>query len=356
MRDVNGNAQVQGGNSIIYQIDDTTSSTNSTYSSSKIDELIGSPGPGDITTITKYSFNYNYDVQPFYNDGFVSFGWDAPGNDIECYMITPPVDNTGLRSSCFLHGTIKYTQISITEQNYMYDLYSPGINSGEIAEIWVSAYSDATYPVYKLIAHHTGININVIVERIYIYIPIKLRYPRTPLTDGSRVTSSPSMSGDGFQPYRAFDDIYGENAIGVYANSQQGGFFSISSDTTSSLIVNGINTIGRYFYLDLQPDSTMAVITSFQIYSMRERFPIEYHLIGSNDQSDWMSLYHTTSAVIAGNIPHGEYNTGYTHEINLTSNYTYFRYVGLIVQSQETLIAFPAAHTSIQELLLYSTR
>ena len=170
MRDVNGNSQVQGGNSRIYQIDDTTSSSTSTYSSSKINQLVESPGTGgDTTTITKYSFNYNYDVQPFYNDEFVSFGWDAPGNDIEFHMLTPPVDNTGLRSSCFIHGTTLDTQIAMTTPNYLYDLYSPGINSGEIAEIWVSAYSDATYPVYKLNVHHTGTNINIIVERI-VYI------------------------------------------------------------------------------------------------------------------------------------------------------------------------------------------
>ena len=189
-----------------------------------------------------------------------------------------------------------------------------------------------------------------------VYANTKLRYPKTPLTDGSRVTSSPSMGNDSFQPFRAFDGIYGENAIEVYSNPQNGGWFSSSDDTTSSLMVNGINTIGRYVYLDIATDSTTAIIKSFQIYSMRERFPIEYHLIGSNDQSNWTSLYHTTSAVSAGSIPHGDYNTGYTHEINLTNNYTFYRYVGLIVQSQSTLIAFPANHTSIQELLLFSTR
>ena len=183
---------------------------------------------------------------------------------------------------------------------------------------------------------------------------VKTKYPLAVLTEGSRVTSSISIAGDQFLPYRAFDGIYGANAIGVYPNPQGGGWISNHNDTTSSLIVNGVRTTGRYIYLDLRPDSTMAIITGFQIYSMAERFPIEYHFIGSNDNTNWASLYHTESAVMAGSMPHGDYSTGYTPEINLTSNYAHYRYVGLLVISQKFFST--AAHTAIQELMLYSIR
>ena len=119
----------------------------------------------DAAVPAKYSFHYNFDRKPFYDDGLVSFGWDAPGNDIECYMLTAPANSGGLRSSCFIHGTTQGTHISITEPNYMYDLFPAGVPSGEVAEIWVSAYNDTTYPMYKLLVHHTGTTINIIVEK-----------------------------------------------------------------------------------------------------------------------------------------------------------------------------------------------
>ena len=184
--------------------------------------------------------------------------------------------------------------------------------------------------------------------------PVKTKYPLVVLTEGSRIGSSIGIGGDQFKPYRAFDGIYGANAVGVYPTPQQGGWFSNHFDTESSLMINGVQTTGRYIYLDLRPDSTMAIITSFQIYSMAERFPIEYHFIGSNDNTNWASLYHTESAVMAGSVPHGDYSTGYTHEINLTSNYVHYRYVGILVVSQ--FFFSTAAHTAIQELLLYSIR
>jgi hypothetical protein len=187
-----------------------------------------------------------------------------------------------------------------------------------------------------------------------IPVSVKTKFPSVPLTEGSRVKSSPTIAGDGYFPFRAFDNIYGENAISVYSNPHAGGWLSNHNDTTSSLIVNGVNTIGRFIYLDIKPDSTMAIITSFQIYGMLERFPIEYHVIGSNDMTSWSSLYHTTSVETDGSLPHGQYNMGYTSEIKLTSNYQYYRYVGLLVISQSFFNG--AAHTAIQELLLYSIR
>jgi hypothetical protein len=187
-----------------------------------------------------------------------------------------------------------------------------------------------------------------------VLAPVKTKYPLAVLAEGSRVVSSSNTGNDQFLPFRAFDGIYGANAVSVYSNPQGGGWFSESSDTSSNLMVNGVQTTGRYIYIDLRPDSTMAIITSFQIYSMTERFPVEYHLIVSNDTTNWTSLYHTEAAVIAGSVPHGAYSTGYTPEINLTSNYVHYRYVGVLVISQPVFLG--GNQTAIQELLLYSIR
>jgi hypothetical protein len=124
--------------------------------------VLSSPSTGNIS---KFSFNYNNEVKPFYVDTNITFGWDAPGNDIECHMLTEPASD-GLRSSTFLHGTIQDQQTAILGVNYKYDLFTSGITSGEVCEIWVSAYDDPTYPMYKLIVHNTGTNINVVVEKI----------------------------------------------------------------------------------------------------------------------------------------------------------------------------------------------
>jgi hypothetical protein len=181
--------------------------------------------------------------------------------------------------------------------------------------------------------------------------PVKTKFPLSPLTEDSRVTSSiTSNDDDEISPYRAFDNIYGENAVGVYADPSRGGWYSSHNDSTSSLLVNGTQIVGHYVYLDLGPDSSNVVISSFQLYSMLERFPIEYRIVGSNDKNTWKSLYHTTSAVVDGSIPHGTDNAAYTSEISM-GHAAYYRYVGVLVVTREFYNS--ASHTSVQELLLY---
>jgi hypothetical protein len=89
-----------------------------------------------------------------------------------------------------------------------------------------------------------------------------------------------------------------------------------------------------------------------QIYSVETRFPIEYHIVGSNDETSWESLYHTASQTTAGTIAHGSSYSAYTLEIATTKQDTHFRYVGIIVVSN---LVDNANHTAIQELLLWGT-
>ena len=115
----------------------------------------------------KYGFPAGADLKPFYSDTNITFGWDAPGNDIVCHVLTMP-SNDGLRASSFLHGTIQDQQTAMLVANFRYDLFTPGITQGEVCEIVVSAYDDNTYPIYKLTVHNTGSssNVNVVVEII----------------------------------------------------------------------------------------------------------------------------------------------------------------------------------------------
>ena len=115
----------------------------------------------------KYGFPAGVGLKPFYSDTNITFGWDAPGNDIECHILTMP-SNDGLRASAFLHGTFQDQRTVMLGANTLYDLFTPGITQGEVCEIVVSAYDDNTYPIYKLTVHNTGSssNVNVVVEII----------------------------------------------------------------------------------------------------------------------------------------------------------------------------------------------
>ena len=124
----------------------------------------GGGGGGGGTVSTKFGFPSTADNTPFYSDANITFGWDTDGGDIECFILTVPTN--GVRSNSFLHGTIQDTQVAMTATNTLYDLFSPGITQGEVCEIWVSAYDDTAYPMYNLIVHNTGTNINAVVEKI----------------------------------------------------------------------------------------------------------------------------------------------------------------------------------------------
>ena len=131
----------------------------------QIQNLIDAGGGGGGGTVsTKFGFPSTADNTPFYSDANITFGWDTDGGDIECFILTVPTN--GVRSNSFLHGTIQDTQVAMTATNTLYDLFSPGITQGEVCEIWVSAYDDTAYPMYNLIVHNTGTNINAVVEKI----------------------------------------------------------------------------------------------------------------------------------------------------------------------------------------------
>tara|TARA_R110000851_G_scaffold243362_5_gene395968 strand:- start:7878 stop:8921 length:1044 start_codon:yes stop_codon:yes gene_type:complete len=175
----------------------------------------------------------------------------------------------------------------------------------------------------------------------------KIRFPKTRLTtDETALVFSTPFNG-GYPKHMAFDDNYKFNyKTADTTDSRSQGWMS-HADFKQNLIIDGSAVNGNYIYIDLNAHPS-AVITSFQIYAPNIRFPVEYHLIGSNDASSWTSLYYTASAQKEEIYPHGAQPGAYTY-VNRIPNETIYRYVGLqIVLGTDTLW-----NGAIQELLLW---
>jgi hypothetical protein len=146
-----------------------------------------------------------------------------------------------------------------------------------------------------------------------------------------------------------FDNIYGPEAVGT-TNDARGRGWVANTGEFKSMIIDGITKQAHYVYLDLSVDTQTAIITSFQFYCIEDSFPIEYHIVGSNDELSWTSLYHTENAFIKGTYPERDGKTGafsYKHET--TKQDTHFKYIGISIISHND----PTNRATIQELLLY---
>jgi hypothetical protein len=168
--------------------------------------------------------------------------------------------------------------------------------------------------------------------------PTFVRFPITPFTDDFKVFASVVPDPD-HASWKAYDNVYGTNS--TIGNAVLGGWVS---SQTSSLQVDGTPTTGAYNYFDV---GATAIIKRFQIYSAELWFPVSYHIIGSNDQIDWASLYYTAQAEKKETYLHGAYSGAYTYEIPLP-NTTHYKYIGILIVS--------SAHSQwkgVQELLFW---
>jgi hypothetical protein len=194
----------------------------------------------------------------------------------------------------------------------------------------------------------------VIIKKLKRLHPseFQVRYPLTPLTAAQTGRVTASSGNTSFQPWWAFDNMYGAAALVKYPESAHlAGWLSTNVDTTSFLKVGGVDTYGAFIYLDLSPDTTTAVITSFQFYGDSRQFPIKYQIVGSHDKANWESLFSTTQAVVAGSHTHSPLSTcQYIAETLTTKKDRYYRYVGILV---ETHVVTSYNGVAIQELLLY---
>jgi hypothetical protein len=169
-----------------------------------------------------------------------------------------------------------------------------------------------------------------------------VRLPTTALTSAntSLVTAS-TESSTAHVKWQAYDNVYGQNALSVHVDAGFGGW---NSTQTSALQVDSVSVTGSFNYIDL---GSTAIVRSFQIYCVVDWFPISYHIIGSDNQLDWTSLYFTPTSVVEGTYVHGSYPGRYSPEIDL-SNWTQFNYVGILIISSNN-----ATVKAVQELLLW---
>jgi hypothetical protein len=111
-----------------------------------------------------YSFANASDNFDFFNDGFVKFGWDAPGNDLEFYMLTEPAGNTDIRAlATFNYGTQQNT--FVTTPNLLYDLYGVGVPAGSQLNVFIVAEVDLTYPIYQVELFNASSNVTIKITK-----------------------------------------------------------------------------------------------------------------------------------------------------------------------------------------------
>lgn len=126
---------------------------------------ISSSGGGGASNSTVetfvYSFNNIFDNFDFFNDGLVKFGWDAPGNDLEFYMLTQPTGSGFLRGIATLNYS---TQVSsyITAPSFLYDLFPTGVPLNNQLNVIITAENDVNYPIYQV--DLLSANINIVVK------------------------------------------------------------------------------------------------------------------------------------------------------------------------------------------------
>jgi len=124
----------------------------------------GDTGEGNaVAEFYHYSFRTGQDNVDFFNDGNIKLSWDAPGNDLELYMLTEPA-NTGDMVSLATKGNSTVVSTYITQPNFKYDVYPAGVNATEGLVVWITAEEDDSYPTYKVFVHNAGSSYNSTVE------------------------------------------------------------------------------------------------------------------------------------------------------------------------------------------------
>jgi hypothetical protein len=203
------------------------------------------------------------------------------------------------------------------------------------------------------------------LQQIRLKTPVMYhtQFPRVPLTNRNRISSSSSTDDLSFSSHQLFDGIFGETVTNQtnsgYLSNAWISEFPLSVDAEDGsfrangwLNINGYGLVnGEWAYIDLQPDSNSVIMTSFQLYAPELIWPTQFRIVGSNDVSGpWTELYSASEAMIAGTYNHA--GTGifgaFTLETELTKKDTYFRYVGIFVSQHRD----PSNRVVLQELIL----
>ena len=120
-----------------------------------------------VQEVFMYNFLSNTDNLDFYNDGLVKFGWDAPGDDLEFYMLTEPAGASDIRClSTLNYGTQQNT--SVTTPNILYDIYGAGVPAGNQLNAIITAETDSTYPMYQVDLYNASSRVTVKITKTKI--------------------------------------------------------------------------------------------------------------------------------------------------------------------------------------------
>ena len=268
------------------------------------------------------------------------------------YTATTEQEATYLHNGAYGAYTSEISVVNATSYKYVGILITAGEDAGfrgvQELLLWGSINVASSLVLNTVVTDSLAAEINLLRNAVRAIqggsTQTKIRYPVFPLTSADDALVFASMEVNISHPkWQAYDNVYGLNSLG----SLHAGLDGWSSATTSSFQINTVATTGSHNYIDLS--ATPPVITVFQFYCASERFPVEYHLIGSNDQTNWNSLYHTTQAVKEAVYSHGSIPGAYSAEIHLVNTIPY-RYVGVFIITGEQ-----TSNYSIQELLLWGT-
>ncbi len=110
-----------------------------------------------------YSFDSGTDFTDVFVDENIKLSWDSPGNDLSLTMINEPAGGGDLVSFARFNY-VNLISTPITQLNFDYDLYPPGVSSGNMVKVNVSAYEDENYPTYTLTLINNGASYNTTLE------------------------------------------------------------------------------------------------------------------------------------------------------------------------------------------------
>ena len=124
----------------------------------------GEPPGVEPTLHFTTSFNPNQDylalTNPLYEDDYIKFGWDAPGNDFEAVV---KQTSALYEASIIINASNQQTTL-MSQINFKYDLYPNGITASSVANGGLASYNNPTAPFYIINLQRTGTSTQTILN------------------------------------------------------------------------------------------------------------------------------------------------------------------------------------------------
>jgi hypothetical protein len=197
---------------------------------------------------------------------------------------------------------------------------------------------------FKLVVD-TALELEITSRNANQYKPIEIPSFIADPSHVSHSSANGSLTGD-----KAFNKIYTYQGDDSYNN----GWTKAVSATAYTLNVDGVNIGEQYVYIDLDTYSTSSPwITSFIVYCRADLFPTIYHIVGSNDETNWVSMFYTSGTTYEyedpPEVPVITNRLAWSSETATTAS-KYYRYVGIL------LMPGSSSDFVLTELRLFSNR